>query len=70
MVANLTLAAWVFFLIHYVQCTFLDPIDPATIWMKVAFRLHTLIVIAAFLDIWLARRKRQGLPEVSIAVRW
>jgi hypothetical protein len=68
--ANLTLAAWVFFLIHYLQCTFIDPIDPATIWMKLAFRLHTLIVIAAFADMWLVRRKRRGLPEPSFTMRW
>jgi predicted Zn finger-like uncharacterized protein len=69
-VANLTLAAWVFFLIHYLQCTFIDPIDPATIWMKLAFRLHTLIVIAAFADMWLVRRQGRGLPEPSFIMRW
>src|SRR5207253_7235973 len=69
-IANLTLAAWLFFLIHYIHCTIIEPFDPATLWMKLAFRLHALIVIAAFLDIWLLRRQRRGLPEPSIAMRW
>jgi hypothetical protein len=68
--ALLSFAAWFFFLTHYLQCTFMESIDPTTIWMKLAFRLHTLMVIAALLDLCLQRRKPQGLPDPIISVRW
>jgi hypothetical protein len=68
--AFLNFAAWFFFLTHYLQCTFMESIDPTTIWMKLAFRLHTLMVIAALLDLGLQRRKPQGLPDPTISVRW
>jgi hypothetical protein len=67
--ANVLLAAWLFVMTQYVHYTFIAAVDPATIWMKLAFRLHTLMVIAAFLDIWLVRRKRRGLPEPRVSLQ-
>lgn len=68
--AFLNVAALLLFLAHYFNCTFLDTPDPATLWMKLAFRLHTLVVAAALLDIWLARRQRWEMREPVIDVRW
>jgi hypothetical protein len=69
-IALLQLVAWVPFLSYYLSATFLDAIDPATLGMKLAFRLHTLVVLAAVLDLWLQRRKRKELPGPRITVRW
>ncbi len=57
-----SVAAWFFFMIHYFHCTFLEPIDPAALAMKVAFRLHTLMVLAAMTDWWLAPPRAQDSP--------
>ena len=38
--------------------------------MVIAPIIFLTIVIAAFLDIWLVRRKRRGFPEPSITMRW
>ena len=68
--AFLTLITWLLFLTHYWRCTFVETWDPATLWMKLAFRLHFVIVVAAFLDYWLDGRKRLDLPEPSLNARW
>ncbi len=69
-VAFFTLAAWLFFLAHYLHCILIDPLDPATLWMKLAFRIHTLVVIAAWLDVWLERRHLRQLPEPQVRMHW
>lgn len=68
--AVLILAAWLLFLAHYVHCVFIAPLDPATLWMKLAFRIHTLVVIGAWLDVWLERRQLLQLPEPHMRMRW
>ena len=57
------MAGWIFFLIHYFHCTFVEAFDPATVGMKLAFRLYTLIVVGAVLDWWLQRRKAKDILE-------
>jgi hypothetical protein len=69
-VAILMIISWFFFLTHYFQCTFMEQWDPATLWMKLAFRLHTLMAAAALLDPWLRNRKRQGIADPRIEMRW
>jgi hypothetical protein len=69
-IAGLCLAAWFFFLAHYLHCTFVEDPDPARLAMKVAIRLHTLIAGAALMDFWLQRRRLKGLPEPRITMRW
>ena len=58
-IAFFTLAAWLFFLAHYLHCILIDPLDPATLWMKIAFRVHTLVVIGAWLE------RLAGTPPTS-----
>jgi hypothetical protein len=69
-VAILTFASWFFFMTHYLHGLFMEGPDPATIWIKLAFRIHTLVLLAAVLDIWLQNRQRHGLSEPRLEMRW
>jgi hypothetical protein len=69
-VAILTFASWFFFMTHYLHGLFMEGPDPATIWMKLAFRIHTLVLLAAVLDIWLQNRQHHALPAPRLEMRW
>jgi hypothetical protein len=60
--------AFFFLLIQYLTAVFRA--DAMTLWYKLAFRIHFLVVIANLLEFWYLLRAKRNLPEPVLEVRW
>jgi hypothetical protein len=69
MVLGLMLLGWITLLIDYIHYNF-SGFNPSTIWLKLAFRVHFIVVIALLLEFWLEVRRTRNLPPPKIDVRW
>ena len=83
-VAGLAGIAFLALLIHAVQASFGSAPDLTkfkkflptlafrvdTIWIKIVYCVHTLVVVGALLDFWLQHRKRKNLPIPKIEMHW
>jgi hypothetical protein len=61
-------ASFFFFFLRYVHFVFQSA--PMTVWMKLAFRIHFLAVVASFLEFWLELRRPKNLPPPRIEMHW
>lgn len=68
--AGPTLIAFFLFLAHYVHVNFYGPTNPSTIWMKIAFRVHLVVVVGTLTHFWLERRNARKMPEPRLTLRW
>ncbi len=62
--------SWILFLAHYVRCNFAEMHNPATVWMKLAFRLHFWAMLGSLADFWLLRRRKNGLLDPRFRIQW
>jgi hypothetical protein len=67
--AAVALVSFVFLLIDYADCN-LAPINPATMWYKLAIRAAFVALIGLALDFWLQRRQLLNLPLPKIEGHW
>ncbi len=70
LVGGLIAVPFLMFFGDYVGCFFRILGNPATIAMKLAFRLHLLAVVACALQFWLELRRPRNLPLPRLEVRW
>ncbi|MBI3410132.1 MAG: hypothetical protein HY040_17455 [Planctomycetes bacterium] len=66
----LTLLAFLLFVVHYFQNNFYAAVNPSTVAMKLAIRIHFLVVLGALTHFWLVRRGAKKMPEPRITIRW
>jgi hypothetical protein len=69
-VAGLTIVPLFLILTSYFNNNFHTVINPSTVWMKLAVRVHFLVVFGAFFHFWLARRVARKVAEPRLVLRW
>jgi hypothetical protein len=60
--------AFLFLFIKFLDYLFLPA--ASTVWFKLAFRFHLLVVLASLLEFWLELRKGKNLPPPRIEMHW
>ena len=68
--AGLMLLAFLLFAVHYFQINFYTAANPSTVAMKLAIRIHFVVVLGALVHFWLVRRASKKMPEPRITIRW
>ena len=65
---GVALLSFLFLLIRYLQFVF----HPAalTIWGKLSFRIHLVVIVAVLIEFWLELRRGKNLPPPRLEVRW
>lgn len=66
----MTLLAFLLFAVHYFQNNFYAAVNPSTVAMKLAIRIHFLVVLGALMHFWLVRRAAKKMPEPRVTMRW
>jgi hypothetical protein len=69
-VGGVALVGCLFLVIKYLDAIFSYGMTPGTIWLKLAFRIHLLVVLSSALEYWLEVRKRRNLPSPRIEMHW
>jgi hypothetical protein len=67
-VGGVVLFTFLLFFMRYLNVLFLA--QPATIWLRCAFWLHFVVVIALALEVWLEFRSLKNLPLPRIDLHW
>jgi hypothetical protein len=60
--------SFLFLLIRYLDGVFSSA--PMTIWFKLAFRVHLVVIVAALIEFWLEMRRAKNLPLPRIEAHW
>jgi hypothetical protein len=67
-VGGIALFAFLLFFMRYLNILFAAA--PATIWLRLAFWIHFVVVIALLLEVWLEFRRLKNLPLPRIDLHW
>lgn len=60
--------AFLFLLIRFLD--YLFHAFPTTVWFKLAFRFHLVVLLASLIEFWLERRRIKNLPPPRIEMHW
>jgi hypothetical protein len=69
-VGGVALLAFVFLFYRYIDAIFSHGLTPGTIWLKLAFRIHVVVIIGSLLEFWLEMRRGRNLPPPRLEVKW
>jgi hypothetical protein len=67
-VGGIILFAFLFILLRYLHILFAAV--PATVWLRFAFCIHFVVVIAVLLEVWLEFRRLKNRPLPRIDLNW
>jgi hypothetical protein len=68
-VLGLMALGFIALLVDYIYWNF-AVINLTTIWLKLAFRVHLIVIVFLLFEFWLELRRTRNLPPPKIEVRW